>query len=158
MQVPVLNTRVRARRGLRVPPALRGRAGVAGGGRSVGPRRLLRACVCRARRGRAKAYVSGMIFITKNIPRNQTNMQTLTLTRGMYMRRLEEKSSRYRNIKVLRYHGIFAKQIVSRPPYPYECYDCFQYPLCERSGGEHQCATFMTTSRIAKKGRGVRGL
>eukprot|EP00965_Chrysotila_dentata_P179393 5924477-Pleurochrysis_carterae.AAC.1 len=31
-------------------------------------------------------------------------------------------------------------------------------PPCEHSGGEHQRPTFITTSRIAKKGRGVRGL
>eukprot|EP00965_Chrysotila_dentata_P172987 5709066-Pleurochrysis_carterae.AAC.1 len=58
----LLNTRVRARRGLRVPPAHWGRASEAGGGRSVGPLRLVRVCVCRARRGRAKAYDSGMIL------------------------------------------------------------------------------------------------
>eukprot|EP00965_Chrysotila_dentata_P221778 6192580-Pleurochrysis_carterae.AAC.1 len=58
----LLNTRVLARRGLRVPPVLRGRAGTAGGGRSIRPRRLVRSCVGRARRGRAKAYDSGMIL------------------------------------------------------------------------------------------------
>eukprot|EP00965_Chrysotila_dentata_P117081 3869411-Pleurochrysis_carterae.AAC.3 len=55
-----LNTRVRARRGLRVPPVQRGRAGTDGGGRSSEPLRLMRACVGRARRGQAKAYNSGM--------------------------------------------------------------------------------------------------
>eukprot|EP00965_Chrysotila_dentata_P149312 4931508-Pleurochrysis_carterae.AAC.5 len=58
----MLNTRVRARRGLRVPPELRGRASTAGGCYSVGPCRIVRACVGRARRGRAKAYDSGIIL------------------------------------------------------------------------------------------------
>eukprot|EP00965_Chrysotila_dentata_P101861 3362512-Pleurochrysis_carterae.AAC.1 len=34
----------------------------------------------------------------------------------------------------------------------------FNFPPCEHSGGEHHRATFMITSRIAKKGRGVRGV
>eukprot|EP00965_Chrysotila_dentata_P011690 383165-Pleurochrysis_carterae.AAC.1 len=34
----------------------------------------------------------------------------------------------------------------------------FNTPPCEHSGGEHHRATFMIASRIAKKGRGVRGL
>eukprot|EP00965_Chrysotila_dentata_P234394 6200146-Pleurochrysis_carterae.AAC.2 len=81
-----LNTRALARRGLRVPPELRGRAGTAGGGRSIGPRRLVRACVgCARVVGERRRMIPERFHISKSIPGNQTNMLTLTLTRRMHM-------------------------------------------------------------------------
>eukprot|EP00965_Chrysotila_dentata_P221116 6192205-Pleurochrysis_carterae.AAC.1 len=58
----MLNTRVRARHGLRVPPVQRVRAGTVGSGRLGAPLRLVRVCMGRSRRGQAKAYDSGMIL------------------------------------------------------------------------------------------------